>query len=237
MFLEVQILKQTDDEIHEVIISQDGSWVPVSTGEYQSNSGRDATPTEEGEIRDAVIDLSDFGDEEVNGVRMNIDEFQLPETKPDVETLQAINENRDNPTQGTNPGVVNVPDISASAPQSSSNFAGPSCTGPSRNETVLNQPASSAHALPATGHNIQAPHFQTRTSPHLNSPAGPINRSAPSSGNMTSTQLQQPQIGVLSNTGVASRGETGVSVLLPVSPLVVLLLWQPSSEVDHYPLG
>jgi len=212
VFLEVQILNQTDEKIDEVIVSQDGSWAPVSAGENQSSLGPDAV--EVGEIVNSVIDLSVIGDEEVNGVRRNVDEFQLPETKPDVQTLQAINENRGNP-QATNAGAVNVPDIPASAPQSPPNFPGPSWTGSSHHEPVHNQLASSAQALPASNQNIQTPHFQSRTSPHLNNTTGFISRSAPSNGHMISTQLQQPQIGVSLNTGVMSRGETGVSVFMP----------------------
>jgi hypothetical protein len=239
LFLEVQVLKETDGKILEVTVSQGGSWVPVSTCGNQSNSGSDVIPVEGCEVGSKAIDLSDIADEELTGIRQNSNEIQLPERKPDKQTLQAINENRGNPSQESNqvvrqrdtveqPGIVNVPDVTATA-QTSQNFAGPSRAGRNCNDgmalnvnggvshtpvpgtarmPVHSQPAPSAQLPPAANHDPQGKNSQSRTGPHVNSPAGPVN------GHRTSTQLLQPQTGIPSNIGFITRNESTVSVLL-----------------------
>ena len=238
MFLEVQVLKETDDKILEVIISQDGSWVPVSTSENQSNSDPDVIPVEGCEVGSEVIDLSHMAEGELNGIRQNSNEIRLPERKPDKQTLQAITENRGNLSQGTDPmvrqqdtveqlRVINVPDITAIAPQTSHNFAGPSRVRLNRDDGIASnsnrdvppgttemlvhsQPAPLAEAPPTANHNSQGNYLQSRT--------GPVNVYR------TSMQPQQQHIGIPSNTGIVFRNETEVSVLrlipllVPVSP-------------------
>lgn len=72
---------------------------------------------------------------------------------------------------------------------------------------VQSQPAPSTQA-PAASHSSQGDFSQSRTNPNLSSPAGPVNEYR------TSPQLQQPQIGIPSNTAFVTRSETEVSVLL-----------------------
>lgn len=130
------MLKETDGKILEVVVREDGSWEPVSTGENESNTGLDVIPVECCEVGSGLIDLSATADEDLNVISQNNNEIQLPDRKPGKQTLQAINENRGNPFQVTNPVVpqdsveqprgVYVPDITATAPRTSQNFAGPS---------------------------------------------------------------------------------------------------------------
>lgn len=217
-----KVLQETDEKIHEVIVSQDGSWMPVPTDEDPSNTGPDVI--EGGEDGCKVIYLSDVGDEEVTGLGQNADEFQQRERKPDLQTLQAINENRVFSSQTFHPVVgrgdtvgyptVNRSDITASSPMNSSSFAGPSwVAGANRNDGIFmnvnggglhtpisgaaerqvqSQPTPQAQTVPTMSLNIQATYSQSRTASHLNSPSGPVNRLSQSSVFMT-TPLQQPQ--------------------------------------------
>ena len=79
----MQVLKETDGKILEVIVSQDKSWVPVSTCGNQSNSKFDVIPVERCEVGSKAIDLSNIVDKELTRIRQNSNEIQLPKRKPD----------------------------------------------------------------------------------------------------------------------------------------------------------
>lgn len=226
-----------------MIFNQDGSWVPVSAEDDETDRGPDVVMLEGGEGGRKYIDLSDMDGEESNRTRQNGDVFQQHERKPDAQTLQAMLENRGTALRTTNPvvrqpdtaghPVVNVPESTTVAPQTSSSFSGHVWVGGGINEgafvnvngaglytptsgtvdnQVQNQPASSIQSMSAVNHNFQIRFPRYRTAPQVNSSAGPVSRLVPNSGVPTFTQLQPPQSGAPPNVGLVT--ENGVSFLI-----------------------
>ena len=240
--LDVQVLKETDENIHEVIFDQDGSWVPVSAGGDHGDIGH-VSIIEGSETGEKVINLSDEEEPVNRTVSRNIDVFQQQERKPDAQILQDIIGNRGVSSQPTDPVVqerdavrrpgISVPEPTTLTPQSSPSFARPARVGVNRSDgtfvnangrvlypstpgtvemQVQNQPAPSVQSLSAVNHNFQAMFAQSRTVSHMTSPGIPVNRSAQNRGYITSAQLQQPQTGASLNSGQVNHGENRVSV-------------------------
>jgi len=241
--LELQVLKDTDEKVYEVIFNQDGSWVPVSTEDDETDCGPDVAMLEGVDGGSKYLDLSDMDDEEPSRTWQNSDVFQQYERKPDAQTLQAMAENRGNVSHTTNPvvwqqdtagyPVINVPEFTTVASQSLPSSSGHVWSGGGISEgffvnvnggglytttsgivdnQIQNQPAPSIQSLSAVNHNFQVRFPRSRTASHVNTPAGPVNRMAPNSGQATFTQLQPPQSGAPQN--IALVAENGVSALL-----------------------
>lgn len=230
MSLELQVLKDTDVKVHEVIFNQDGTWVPVPGDDVEMIRGSDVVTIEGGEGGSRFIDLSDVDD---NNVNTTSDVFQQRERKPDAQTLQATLNDRG---ISTNPVIqqpniaghptINVPQYTTVASQSSPTFAGPMWVGAGGSEgnfvnlgggiiytppagTVDNQSAPSIQSMSAVNHNFQIRFPRSRTAAQVSSPAGPVNRLVPNGGHTTFTPLQPPQNGAAPTAGLTV--ENGVS--------------------------
>lgn len=149
-----QVLKEADEKVVEVIISQDGLWEAALSVEDKGVSSADVAGTmdtiENG--RD-VIDLSNVDNEKMNEERYNNVDIQPPERKPDVRFLQAVIGNgewtstspvatvvvqQENSRRNVNEWSAHlesniVPDITSTALQSTLGTTGPLWSVPNRN--------------------------------------------------------------------------------------------------------
>lgn len=247
--MKLQVLKEADEKVIEVIISQNGSWKPVNTGD----DGIGGAVLEGDQSGVDMIDLS--LEEESDAVRNTINFSGPPDRKPDKQTLQAIAGFRSEQSSQTTtasvqrettgaerngpsrqPEVSNIPDITAHHYMTGS--PGLSRVGLSRPDGLFlpvtggvvpgvralnpeRQRYSQTAPLASVASN-NTPHLtqsHSRGGFHSNSPGASVN-TLTSSGGYTATSMQHLQTGLPTDPGRDFQ-ETQGGVGCPVQSFVV----------------
>lgn len=217
-FVKLQVLKEADEKVIEVIISQSGSWVPVNTGD----DGIGGAVLEGDQSGVDMIDLS--LEEESDAIRNHNNDFGPPDRKPDKQTLQAIagfrieqssqtttasvqretsGAERNEPSR--QPEVSNVTDITAHQYMTTSSRLTRRAAlflpvNPERQRYCRIAPLPSVvQGLPASNNTPHLTQSHSCGGHHSNSPGTPVN-TLTSSGGYTATPLHV-QAGLPTSTG------------------------------------